>query len=126
MVIDGVSDINTGAAAHLVTGSATMNTGASSSITVGSQNGGTNKMLGNIGFIGYRETSGLTYSGFFDTDGLPQEIDESGWTEWGAQPLFWNPHGQLTYNLGSGGNLTKNGTIRLWLEGFGGNAGLVI
>ena len=46
-----------------------------------------------------------------DTSGNPKKLDESGWTEWGTQPLFWNEHGEMTNNKGSAGNMTKNGTI---------------
>lgn len=53
------------------------------------------------------------------SDGLPKALDESSWTEWGAQPLFWNEHGQMDNNLGSAGNMTRNGTIVI---GKGGNA----
>lgn len=43
---------------------------------------------------------------------------ETTWTEWGAQPLFWNEHGDMENNLGSAGAMTKNGTI---VVGKGGN-----
>ena len=45
------------------------------------------------------------------TTGL-QELDETTWTEWGAQPLVWQDEANLSVeNLGTAGLFTKNGTI---------------
>lgn len=67
-------------------------------------------MDGDIGFCGIREAYLTNYGDFMDGS-APKELDESGWTEWGAQPIFWNQFGTMTDNKGSLGNMTKNGTI---------------
>lgn len=72
----------------------------------------------NIGFVGYSDTYRTNWSDLMQADGSPKAIDESSWTEWGAQPKFWNEHGQMDNNLGSAGNMTRNGTI---VVGKGGN-----
>jgi hypothetical protein len=108
--IDGVDEIDTGNAEHtlgttgtLVTSAATAEVGRSTS----------DYWPGQISFLGWRDVGGLTWSDFMQTDGTPKQLDESTWTEWGAQPLFWNPHGDMVNNLGSGGVMTKNGTINV-------------
>ena len=52
---------------------------------------------------------------FCTSDGLPVEQDTTVWANsgFGAQPLVWNPHGDLENNLGSGGNYTRVGPIRV-------------
>ena len=73
---------------------------------------------GSLGFCGLSNTYLTNWSDFMDTSGNPKALDESTWTEWGSQPLFWNEHGEMTNNLGSAGAMTKNGTIVI---GKGGN-----
>jgi hypothetical protein len=51
------------------------------------------------------------WSDFMDGQGNPKQLDEISWTEWGAQPLFWNANGDMEANAGSAGNMSKNGTI---------------
>ncbi len=74
---------------------------------------------GDIGFIGVRDAYLTNWSDFMDPNGKPLPLDESGWTEWGStQPRFWNEHADMENNLGSAGNMTRNGTI---IVGKGGN-----
>lgn len=70
----------------------------------------TNAYGGTIGFSGYREAY-LTNFADFGTGTAPTELDESGWTEWGAQPNFWNEANTMTLNQGSDGNMSVVGTI---------------
>ena len=80
---------------------------------IGANDAGTGDFVdGEIGYGGYSETYLTNPTDFYHpTNGL-QEIDESGWTEWGAQPIDWNPEGDWeTTNAGSGGVFAKNGTI---------------
>ena len=110
MVVDGVDELDTGNAEHtlttgtIVVGAMTFGVGADGSA-------GANPTDGEIGFAGYDDASGLSWSDFMDSNGNPKPLDESSWTEWGAQPLFWNEHGDMLDNKGSAGNMTRNGTI---------------
>jgi hypothetical protein len=109
MIIDGADDLDTGNAEHtLATG--TLAQGAGQAIAIGADTAPANFVGGEIGYCGYANTY-LTNGSDFMSGSTPKEIDESGWTEWGAQPLFWNKYGTMTDNKGSAGNMTANGTI---------------
>lgn len=116
--IDGVDADDTGATGRVAPTSGTMDSGGASLFGVGCNRSGSNPMTGQIGYFGQRDAYLTNWSDFMQTDGSPKELDESTWTEWGAQPLFWNEHGQLDNNLGSAGAMTRNGTI---VVGKGGN-----
>jgi hypothetical protein len=66
---------------------------------------------GDIGYMGMRDAYLTNWSDFMEPNGRPKELDEIGWTEWGAQPVFWNEDGEMDINLGSAGNMVENGTI---------------
>jgi hypothetical protein len=89
----------------------TLGTGATSQMGLGASNTGTKFVNGELGYFGYGEVYLTNYTDFIDPNGYPKELDETGWTEWGGQPLFWNDAGDMEANLGSAGNMTKNGTI---------------
>ena len=88
----------------------TLQTTGSHAIGVGADQGGNAKLTGEVGFFGM-SNSYLTNPLDFMSGAYPKQIDESGWSEWGAQPVDWNTFGEMTDNKGSGGNMTKNGTI---------------
>lgn len=108
--IDGVDEDDTGNAEYSAPQVATLPT--TTGVTgVGADNGGTGKVTGDVGYFGASNTYLTNTQDFYHaTNGL-QELDESGWTEWGAQPLFWHAEGTMTANAGSAGNMTANGTI---------------
>jgi len=111
--IDGVDADDTGNADRVVPVTATLDAGAGS-YYVGSTSGGLNKLTGSLGFTGYDDTGGLTWSNFMQTDGTPKPLDETTWSQWGGvQPLFWHEAGKMDENKGSAGAMTKNGTITL-------------
>ena len=114
--IDGVDADDTGFTSRVAPATGTL--GSPDDLGIGANNSGANKVTGDIGFVGMDNTYLTNWSDFMETDGRPKQLDESGWTEWGAQPLFWNEAGDMINNLGSAGNMTKNGTI---IVGKGGN-----
>ena len=123
-VIFGAYDGDTGSAQLFVDGldsdngsfgNRTLTTGTlGNTITgfgVGAIFSGTGLLAGDCGYAGLSATYLTNPTDFYHpTNGL-QELDESGWTEWGAQPLFWNQFGTMDDNKGSAGNMTANGTI---------------
>lgn len=125
-IVDGVDVDDTGNADRVLT-TGTLASGAGT-MAVGANNiGPTDYFNGQIGFFGYRDAYLTNWDDFFNSDGtILYQQDESGWTQWGAQPTYWNPHGQMNNNLGSAGNMTANGTIKLWMPGFSDSEGLVI
>jgi len=124
--IDGNNEVDTGNAEYVLT-TGTMDSGASSVFLVGSNTAaGALFLLGQAGYIGMRDVDGLTWSDFMTATGRPKDLNETAWTEWGGQPLYWNPHGQMTDHTGSAAVMTKNGTIRVWWEGLGNTIGLNI
>jgi len=116
MRVNGVSEDATHSSRVAPT-TGTMDTGSATQ-SVGANWDGSLSSNGNIGFVGMRDAYLTNWSDFMEANGSPKALDESTWTEWGAQPLFWNEHGDMVNNLGSAGALTKNGTINV---GKGGN-----
>ena len=108
--IDGVDSANTGSARYVAPSVVTASTGSTYYISIGSIADSSSYFNGDIGYIGYHEVT-ATWSDFFEVDGSPKELDESGWTEWISQPLYWEDQGEMTAQSGSAGNLTKFGTI---------------
>lgn len=80
-------------------------------VTVGGDAAGGWLYGGKAGYVGYRDAYLTNPTDFYNPFTGLQELDETTWTEWGAQPLFWNKFGQMTDNKGSAGNMTANGTI---------------
>ena len=109
LYVDEVDDENAGATGRVAPITGTLATGAAT-IHVGINHGETQFYLGKIGYIGLRDAY-LTNPTDFGTGAVPEELDEVTWTEWGAQPLYWQDEGTMTANLGSAGNMTANGTI---------------
>ncbi len=107
--IDGVDADDTGHAARVTPITGTLGT-SSPQAAVSSYYNGNSKNGGSIGYFGYRDAYLTNWTDFM-TGSIPKELDEVGWTEWGAQPLFWNDEGEMEINKGSAGNMTKNGTI---------------
>lgn len=119
-IIDGLDVDDTGNADRVAPTTGTLETSASDGVlAVGANVGGGSNLDGDVGYFGHREAYLTNWSDFMDQYGNPKELDESGWTEWGAQPLFWNKHGDMTNNLGSAGDMTKNGTIDVGDGGAG-------
>ena len=117
--LDGVDADDTGNASRVAPTTGTLGSGASSLLQLGGRPDTVTVFTnGQIGFFGMRDIGGRTWSDFFQVDGAPKALNESSWAEWGAQPLFWNEHGQMDNNLGSAGNMTRNGII---VVGKGGN-----
>lgn len=116
--IDGEDADATGWTDRITPVSGTLSNGASATFGVGATQVGGDKIDGEISYCGFRDVYLTNWNDFMDAKGNPKELDESGWAEWGAQPLFWNEHGDMINNLGTGGDMTKNGTI---VVGKGGN-----
>jgi hypothetical protein len=110
MRIDGVDALDPGNSLHTLT-TGTITTGASTDFYVGAGAGPALYHAGQLGFVGYRDIGGLDWADFMEPDGAPKPLDETTWSEWGAQPPFWNAQGDMEDNLGSAGNMTKSGTI---------------
>ena len=110
--VDGVNADDVGSAGRIAPTTGIPPTGTGFNVSIGSSNGATpgNFHNGKIGYIGYHEVT-ATWSDFFETDGSPKELDEVTWTEWGAQPLYWEDQGEMDAQLGSTGNMAVNGTI---------------
>lgn len=111
--IDGSDVDDTGNAQRVAPTTGTLDSGASSGFFVGAAEGGSAKVNGSLGFVGAANAYRTTWSDFMQTDGTPKPLDESTWTEWGAQPLFWNENGDMVNNKGSAGAMTASGTITL-------------
>jgi len=111
LIIDGVDEDDTGNGDRQAPSVGTLGAGASSRCAVGAIiNGASNHYGGDLGFYGYDDTY-ITNHGDFMATSVPIEIDETGWTEWGTQPLFWNTYGTMTDNKGSASNMSASGTI---------------
>lgn len=113
LYVNGLDADDTGYSARLLTTGTLHNSTASGthSYAYGADSGGIKWIDGKSGYFGYSETYRTNPTDFYHpTNGL-QELDESGWTEWGAQPLYWNQFGTMDDNKGSAGNMTENGTI---------------
>lgn len=115
-IVDGVNADDTGNGARILT-TGTLG-GTAIGFGVGGTSSGTALLNGQVGYFGVKESYLTNWQDFMYTDGSPKALDETTWTEWGAQPLFWNEHGDMENNLGSAGAMTKNGTI---VVGKGGN-----
>lgn len=125
LYVDGVSVDNVSATNRVAPTTGTVyNT--SIDLTVGTQVASSQYFDGMIGYVGVQNAFHSTPTDFNDSDGWPVQIPNNWSVGFGSQPLAWNPHGQMTNNLGSGGNLTANGPIRLWLYGFDFSVGLDI
>jgi len=109
LVIDGVDEDDTSNPDRIAPTTGALDSGASSTIYVGA-NAGASHLGGDVGYFGYRDAY-LTNHGDFMSGSTPKELDETTWTEWGSQPLFWNQYGTMSDNKGSAGNMTANGTI---------------
>ena len=106
--IDGVTADDTGWGSRILT-TGTAPTSSATALVGGLTT--SQWVAGDIGYFGYRDVYLTNPTDFYHPINGLQELDESGWTEWGAQPLFWNQYGTMTANAGSGGNMTANGTI---------------
>jgi hypothetical protein len=108
LYVDGVNGDDLSYTSRTLT-TGTLNTGIE--VFVGGV-GSSNTYTGEISYLGLDETYLTNPTDFYHpTNGL-QELDETGWTEWGSQPLVWQGEADLSVeNLGSIGLFTKNGTI---------------
>lgn len=110
LYIDGSDEIDL-TNPEYVLGTATLDSGASSNAFVGAIETPNLYWGGDIGYLGYHDAYLTNWQDFMENDGSPKQLDETGWTEWGSQPLFWNDVGKMDDNKGSAGNMTQNGTI---------------
>jgi hypothetical protein len=112
LYVDGVDEDDTGNAERVAPSIQTLatSTGNSTAVASASATAASFPFGGNIGYCGYRDAYLTNYTDFMDGSS-PKQLDESGWTEWGAQPASWNAEGTMTVNNGSDGNYTSNGTI---------------
>lgn len=125
-IVDGVSGDDAGNADRVAPTTGTLETGASTPFGVGASTGGTDFVTGVIGFCGHRQAYLTNWTDFMNADGSPKQLNEALWTEWGAQPLYFNPHGQMDNNRGSAASLTKSGTVLVSFEEFRLSTGLVV
>lgn len=109
---EDVASAGTSTIGTIATGSGTKRVGALSNVLRNCQ--------GDIGFVGLHNTYiDLSIEAnrrkFCNSDGSPVEQDTTVWANsgFGSQPLVFNPHGDMENNLGSGGNYTKVGPIRV-------------
>jgi len=111
-IVDGNVADNTGWTNRVAPTTGTLDAGAGEA-TISAVNITTHNFNfpGSVGSFGYDDSYVTNWSDFMDSTGNPKKLDESTWTEWGSQPLFWNPHGSMTDNRGSAGAMTENGTI---------------
>ena len=109
LTVNGVNSDNTLWGSRVL-GTGTLDVGAGA-MGVGAGTAGADKSTGDIGFFGYRDAYLTNPTDFYNPVTGLQELDESSWTEWGAQPLFWNKSGTMTANTGSGGSMTENGSM---------------
>lgn len=116
--IDGASADDAGNASRTAPTTGTLDSGASSILTVGSVHTAGQYLTGNVGYVWFRNAYLANWDDFMDSAGNPLDIDTDGWTELGAQPIIGNPHGQMHHNLGSGGDMTVNGTLTLTYDGI--------
>ena len=106
--IDGVDADDTGHPWRVAPTAGTPPTGTR--MHVGIDNNTLTNFVGDLAYLGYDNTV-QTATDFFDGTGWAIELDESTWTEWGAQPDLWAANGKLDANAGTFANLTKTGTI---------------
>lgn len=111
--IDGVNADDTANADRVAPTTGTLDAGASSTYFIANNAVGASANFdGKIGFVGMDDQFLTNWADFMDGN-LPKEIDETSWTEWGSQPLFWSLEGTMTSNDGSEGNMTASGTPAL-------------
>ena len=108
-IVDGVEERDIGHPDETAPTTGTLDTGTSK-LNVGASSVPSNHFDGEIGFCGLADAY-LTNHEDFMSEATPKALDESGWTEFGSQPLFWNEDGEMDVNQGTGGNMTENGTI---------------
>jgi len=125
LAVDGATG-----AACFYEGHTQLDTGALGAFTLGS--GGGNAALGSwhtgatswvpnnteISYFGYRRayidwTVEANRLKFLTANGHLKQINESSWTEWGAQPEIWNPRGALSDNRGSLNNFNWVNDVKL-------------
>ena len=109
--IDGIdSDLLT-FATRVAPTTGTLSSGANSRYSVGARTSASQYYGGELGYCGISDTYLTNPTDFYHpTNGL-QEIDEVTWTEWGAQPSWWNQYGTMSDNKGSEANMVASGTI---------------
>lgn len=117
--VNGSDEADAGNADYLLT-TGTLPSG-SANLYIGASGVPTASWDDQIGFFGMLDSYLTNWSDFMRSDGSPIYQDPaSSWSGsgFGAQPLFYNPHGDLVNNLGSAGNASRTGTI---IVGDGGN-----
>jgi len=114
--IDDADADNTGATARVAPTTGSLITGVVPT-SIGASSVPDQYFDGQIGSFGYHDVY-LTNSGDFFDGGTPKKLDESGWTEWGTQPVIWNEHGECANNKGDSGDFTLTATVDV---GKGGN-----
>lgn len=108
--VNGIDAVDVGNDGYVEPTTGTMPTG-SFVINIGNNVTGTSWLNGKLGFFGMRDAYLSNWGDFFETDGSPKELDESGWTEWGAQPSYWEAQGEMDAHEGSLAQMTENATI---------------
>jgi len=98
-------------------GTATLTVDGNVEDQTGGNTVGAELLTSEIGYVGMRDVANTNALDFMDAKGNPKILDESSWTEWGAQPLFWNEHGNMQNNFGTGGDMTENGLIKVGKAG---------
>jgi len=117
-IVDGVDADDTGNAERVAPITGTLAGAGGSRATLGANPDGLFIVTGQLGYAGYKDAYLTNWIDFMDSSGNPKALDESGWTEWGGQPAFWNEHGNMDNNLGSAGIMAENGIV---VVGKGGN-----
>lgn len=109
--VDGNDEDDTGNAERIAPITGTLDSGATTGLTVGANLTPAAYLGGKMGYFGFDDSYRTNY-GDFSTGAAPKQLDTSGWTEWGSQPLVFQDECNLSVqNLGSAGLFTKNGTI---------------
>jgi len=118
MIVDGVTEDDTGYASRVAPTTGTLGTSSGFMLVGSSSDTGADYFGGQLGSVGFHEAYLTNWREFMDHRGYPKELDESGWTEWGTQPLYWNENGEMSNNLGSKVDMAINATLNI---GKGGN-----
>jgi hypothetical protein len=87
----------------------TLESGSGFVFGFGADQAGSNKVIGNLAYFGYKDAYLTNYTDFMDGN-IQKVLDEITWTEWGGQPLFWNRIGKMNDNQGTAGNMSVTGS----------------
>jgi hypothetical protein len=111
MIVDAV-DVDDPSHPDRLSNTGTMSSGSSSQIFLGASSVPSWYVDGKIGYFGVSNDYLTDHTPFMTVAGLPKNINESTWFEWGGnEPLLWHDEATMDIAHGSEAPLTKVGTI---------------